>query len=174
MALHIDRPGPDAGDWLAFAGALVGVAFTIAGTLWLESYRASKGEREDQQLVLKVLNEVRSALREVNQPRGDQPVAEAQAAWLAREKNLSKAFNKFIYARHYVPKRNIEAWRAIEELNEAMTPERQEVEKELRHLEQDGHHEGVLNVNVSKMGQVHDRLIGTLDAACQIIEQHRP
>ena len=43
MALHLARPGPDAGDWLAFAGALTGVVLTISGTLWLEDYRAKKG-----------------------------------------------------------------------------------------------------------------------------------
>lgn len=174
MALHVDNPGPDAGDWLTFAGALIGVVFTITGTLWLEGYRASKGEREDKQLLMKALDEMRAALGQVNQPRGDAPIADAQRAWIAREQALRNSFNKFVYARHYVPKRNIEAWRAVEELNDAITRERPELEKELRHLNEDGHHEGVLTVSVNKMSEIHDRLSGPLEAARLIVENHSP
>ena len=174
MALHIDHPGPDAGDWLTFAGALVGVFFTISGTLWLEDYRASKGERDDKKLLMKALDEMHATLGQINEPRGDAPIAQAQPKWIEMEEALRNSFNKFVYARHYVPKRNIEAWRAIEELNDAITRERPEVEKELRHLREDGHHEGVLTVNVNKMNEVHDRLTAPLEAARLIVKNHTP
>jgi predicted outer membrane lipoprotein/sarcosine oxidase delta subunit len=172
MALYVDRPGPDPGDWLGFAGALVGVVFTIVGTLWLEHYRTTANEREDRVILLATLDEIRNALTAVTAGRGNTPIADERASRIAAEAKLLKSFNKFFYARRYVPKRNIEAWHAIEELNEAICKERSIVEKEIGVITEAGENEAVLNVNISIMQQINGRIASALSSARNIVAEY--
>ena len=173
MGLNVDRPGPDAGDWLGFAGALIGVVLTIIGTLWLERYKATAGDRESQEILLSSLREIETGLSRVAAPRGSEAIDIARAARIADEAGLLKSFNKFVYARHYVPKRNIEAWQAVEDLNEAICREKPTLEKEIAAISNAGDNENVLGVNINIMTQIHLNLIKFLMAAKRIVAAHQ-
>lgn len=172
MALHVDRPGPDAGDWLGFAGALVGVVFTIAGTLWLEHYRASSGAREDRNILLATLREINVKLIAAAANPGAGPIADERASRIATEESLLRSLNKFVYARHYVPKRNLEAWQSIEELNDAICRDRPLVEKEIRLLVDAGDNLAVLNVNIGIMDDILARVQPLLLSSLRLVEAH--
>lgn len=172
MALHFDQPGPDAGDWLGFAGALVGVVFTIIGTLWLEHYRATANVRDDLLILQKTLKEIHDALNAAKKNRGVLPIGEERPKRIEAEERLLRSFNKFIYARHYVPKRNLEAWQVIEELNEAINRERSTVEKEIRTITDAGENEAVLGVNIAIMQEIDGRLVEALTASRTVLAAH--
>ena len=169
MALHVDRPGPDAGDWLGFAGALVGVVLTIVGALWLEGHKASAGARDDSALLLKVLGEITVALDRTQSARGDDAIALARPLRIADEEALLKSFDKFGHARQYAPKRNIAAWYAIEELNESICRERPMLEGEISTITNHGDNENVFEVNIAKMGEMSERLARGLAEARQAL-----
>lgn len=173
MALHVDQPGPDAGDWLAFAGALVGVVFTIVGTLWLEHYRATANAREDRLMLLRTLKEMQEALTAAAEPRGQAPIGEARASRIEGQQRLLKALSKFVFARHYVPKRNLEAWQAIEELNESIVRWRPKLENYLQSIEEAGDSEGMLADNIDSMREVQQRLGDKLAAARAMVKAHQ-
>ena len=173
MALHVDQPGPDAGDWLGFAGALFGVVFTIVGTLWLERYKATASDRENQKILLDTLDELKNGLARVCAPRGDDAIDVARARRIKDETALLKSLNKFIYARHYVPKRNIEAWQATEDLNETIWKERPILEKEVTLISNAGDNESVLAVNIDIMAQIYGRLSGPLTLATRVVANHQ-
>lgn len=165
MALGVSVPTANAGDWLAFLGALVGVVVTIIGTLWLEHYRATSGEREDRKIVLSSLDEIRDRLLDARQPRGDDATAAARSRRMVFEKQLLNSINKFTYARHYIPKRNIAAWQAIEELFVVMQGEKPRIEVELDALRQAGDNEAILLENIRFMGATADLLADHLQTA---------
>lgn len=143
MALT-SSPSADAGDWLAFAGALVGVVATILGTLWLEHYRSQATERKQRATVTSSLNEVVSALQSVRQPRADEAIGTARPARIAAEEVLLKASDKFTYARHYIPHDDIDCWQAIEALWNGILREKPIVERERDRLREAGENEAVL------------------------------
>lgn len=170
MAFHVARPGPDAGDWLAFAGALTGVVLTITGTLWLEDYRAKRGERDGIEIFRSAVNEIQTRLHEAARERGEQAIGAFRSDQIAREKALVRAFEKFIYARHYVPHRNIEAWQAAEELAARIGDEKSDLENESRLITDSGDNENVLGVNLSKMAQLKGRLDQYLDSSLKTLD----
>lgn len=172
MALQVDRSGPDAGDWLGFAGALVGVVFTIVGTLWLEHYRATASLREDRAILLATLDEIRAGLEAAKADRGGVPIGDERLERVKAEQALLRSFNKFMYARHYVPKRNIEAWQSIEELNSLICTDRPTLEKEIATITHVGDNEAVLGVNISIMSEIEGRIAGALASARKIVAAH--
>jgi hypothetical protein len=171
MALHVSKPGPDAGDWLSFSGAVVGVTFTILGTLWLEDYRAKRGEREGAKIVRTSVEEIRTKLAAAVRVRGDEAILEFRLEQINRENELIRSFEKYVYARHYVPKQNIEGWQASEDLATRIIKEKTIVENEVRLIDQSGDNENVVAVNLNKLYEVSSRLNPYLDALLKIIPE---
>ena len=165
LAFHLNRPGPDAGDWLAFIGALVGVSVTILGTLWLEDYRASRQERENIEIYRSSLNEMSKFLNNAARERGEEDISSFRPSQIKREEKLSTALEKFMYARHYVPNKNIAAWQAAEELWSKIEAEKSMIDTEIGHITEAGNNEAVLQVNLSKMSQAQERLRPYIDGA---------
>ena len=170
MAFHVTRPGPNAGDWLAFAGALTGVVLTITGTLWLEDYRAKKGERDGVEIYRNAVNEIRAKLSDASRERGSEDIAAFRKDQISREEGLARAFEKFVYARHYVPKRNIEAWQAAEELAIQIGHETSGLKNETRLITDAGDNENVLGVNLSKMAQLKGHLDQYLESSLKTLK----
>lgn len=158
MALQIEVPGADAGDWLAFTGALVGVVVTILGTLWLEHHRVTSGERQNRRIVADAVRGISAALGPACRARGDEPTAQARSDRIAAEEAMLKAFDKLMYARHYVPKRDIDCWHAVERLWSAVEYDRREVAIEKDNLVAIGDSEDALAANIEFMGRVAERL----------------
>ncbi|MEZ5682290.1 MAG: hypothetical protein R3E14_13455 [Erythrobacter sp.] len=171
MALHVARPGPDAGDWLAFAGALTGVVLTISGTLWLEDYRAKKGERDGIEIYRNAVGEIQRKLDESARERGEEAIETFRQDQIQREQNLARSFEKFVYARHYVPRRNIEAWQAAEELAKRVADEKLGVEHEARLISDAGENENVLGVNLGKMAELRGRLDQYLESSLKTLDK---
>lgn len=169
MALVKSDPIADAGDWLTFTGALVGVVATILGTLWLEHHRSAVLERKQRSIVVGTLKEIRSALAAASLPRGDDPIEVARPERVASERALSKVFDKFVYARHFIPNDDINCWQAIEALHEAMNEEKKLIDHEAQLLNDIGENEAVFLVNISKMQQIAERLSPLLDTAIREI-----
>jgi hypothetical protein len=169
MALTSSPPA-EAGDWLAFAGALVGVVATILGTLWLEHHRSRATERKQRATVTTSLNEISSALQSVQQPRGNEAIATARTARLAAEDVLLKAFDKFTYARHYIPTDDIDCWQAVEALYAAIVREKDVVERETKWLREAGDNEEVFLISIERMQGVAQRLMQPLGAAIDEIK----
>jgi hypothetical protein len=158
MALGFSEPVADAGDWLAFTGALVGVVVTILGTLMLEAYRAGSEERKQRKILLTTLDEFSEALRLASLPRGNDPTEVARPGRLASERQLLSMFTKFMYARNFIPHHDIGCWQALEDLYVAMGNERQLIADEVDALHQAGENEAVLLTNVQNMQGVAQRL----------------
>lgn len=171
MAFHVAVPGPDSGDWLAFAGALTGVVLTITGTLWLEDYRAKRGERDGIEIYRSAVQEIQKSLDAVARERGDEAIDGFRQDQIKRENQLARSFEKFVYARHYVPHRNIEAWHAAEELASRVSNEKAGLENEARLIADAGENENVLGVNLSKMGQLKSRLDQYLESSLQTLSE---
>ena len=74
MAFHIDRPGPSAGDWLLFAGAVVGVILTISGTLIIDNFRTEEEEKKRRKLLLTILSDIEEHLVAASANVEDLPV----------------------------------------------------------------------------------------------------
>lgn len=165
MALHVNQPGPDSGDWLGFVGALVGVSLTILGAVWLEEYRAGKAEREGLSIYRASLTEIREALEDTARERGAEQIAIFRADQILREQALIRAFEKFVHARLYVPSGNIAARQAAEEFEIKLAAEKPDLEQEVRLISDAGDNENVLAVNLSKMDQLASRLTPYLDSS---------
>jgi hypothetical protein len=92
-------------------------------------------------------------------------------AQLQKEEALLNAFGRFVYARHFVPRDDIDSWQAVEVLWAAMERERPTIQKESEILRDDNDHEAVLNVSISKMDQIAERLESPLDTARDAIAE---
>ncbi len=53
--------GADRGDWLSFAGALVGSALTVAGSVILIEYQRSREQRGQEQMLRELLDDIEKA-----------------------------------------------------------------------------------------------------------------
>jgi hypothetical protein len=53
--------GADRGDWLSFAGALVGSALTVAGSVIVIEYQQSREQRGQEQMFLELLDDIDKA-----------------------------------------------------------------------------------------------------------------
>lgn len=158
MALGFREPIADAGDWLAFTGALVGVVVTILGTLMLERYRSGSEERKQRKILVTTLEEVSEALRLASLPRGNDPTGVARPERLASERRLLSMLTKLMYARNFIPHHDIGCWQALEDLYVAMGNERQLIADQVDALHQAGENEAMLMTNVQNMQGVAQRL----------------
>ena len=165
MALGVRSPGDNVGDWLAFTGALVGVVATILGAIWLEHYRSSTQEIRQRRKLLDSLAEVNGALTAVSMERGEDPIEVARPARIEAEENLLKAFDKFVFARHFVPREDVDSWYAIEVLQAAISRERAMFEQEVQVIRDAGENENVFRVNISKVSEAAQRIEPLLKAA---------
>lgn len=165
MALGVRAPSENVGDWLAFVGALVGVVATILGTVWLEHYRSSAQEMRQRRDLMASLSEMQLALTAVSKERGEDAIAQARAAKVLAEEGLLRAFDKFVFARHFVPRQDVNSWYAIEMLQAAIVREREMLEKELRDIKDAGDNEAVFAVNISKVSQAAQKIELLLAAA---------
>jgi len=53
--------GADRGDWLSFAGALVGSALTVAGSVIVMEYQQSREQRDQEEMLWDLLKDIQDA-----------------------------------------------------------------------------------------------------------------
>lgn len=165
MALGVRSPSQNAGDWLAFSGALIGVVATILGTIWLERYRTASQEKRERRNLNDFLKVMEGKLMAIKGERGTAPIADARSAWVAAEEEVLKAFDKFNYARHFVPRQDVNSWHAIEALQASIVVDRPMLETEARVLREAGDSEAVFEINIDKVGRASDRILAYLRSA---------
>ncbi len=170
MATKKTVPGADAGDWLSFAGALVGVVVTIAGALWLEHHKSTTQQRKERQILLRCLADLRSALNSASQPRGDNAILEERPARILAESELMKNFEKFRYAKRFVPNRNIDAWQKIESLDEEISECTPIVAHEKSLIIAHGDSEPVFLINIQRMLEIKNRLTPHIDVVIKSLK----
>lgn len=168
LALYVVKPGPDAGDWLTFAGALIGVVLTIGATVVIEDFRNWNKFRQDLDMLIATLNDIKKFIDDVMKPRGDRPLEDAILERAALEAGLLKSLDNFNFFRSHLPRRAIEAWNAADRLSYQLERERPTLEKELGLLDENTT-ETVLAINISKTQQIADRLSPLVDTAEQKI-----
>jgi hypothetical protein len=130
-----------------------------------------KGERDGIEIYRNAVGEMQRKLDEAARERGEEAIATFRRDQIRREHDLARSFEKFVYARHYVPHRNIEAWQAAEELAKQVADEKSGVENEARLISDAGENENVLGVNLSKMAQVKGRLNQYLESSLKTLNK---
>lgn len=164
LALYVVKPGPAAGDWLTFAGALVGVVLTVIATLIIEDLRKWSGTRRDLKVLSDTLGDVEQYIQQIKVPRGDLPLEDEVASRITIEAGLLKSLANFNFFRSYVPRQHVEAWDAVEKLSNQFERNRPTLETELGLLDDDTT-EGILVVNINKTTQIAQRLSPLVEAA---------
>lgn len=154
MAFHVNAVGPDAGDWLAFAGALVGVVLTISGTLWLEDFRSKARDKRGTASFIKAVNDVSRKLQVAARARGQSPIEQFRAEQIRLEKELLRSFEFAQLAQLSVTGEDIDLWYESENFLVAIGEHREELEREIRLLSDAGDNENVLAVNLDKISQI--------------------
>lgn len=170
LALYVVKPGPDAGDWLTFAGALIGVVLTVGATVVIEDLRSVNKFRQDLGVLIATLNDIKKYIDDVKKARGDRPLDEEVHERAALEAGLLKSLDNFIFFRGNLPRRAFEAWNAADRLSYQLDRERPTLEKELGLLDENAT-ELVLGINISKTQQIADRLSPLVDIAKQKIAE---
>ena len=111
------------------------------------------------------LNEVERSLTSVSLARGEEPIELARPARIEAEEHLLEAFDKFVFARHFVPREDVDSWYAIEVLQAAISRERPMLEQEVQVIKDAGENENVFRVNINKVGDAAQRIELLLKAA---------
>lgn len=99
-----------AGDWLQFAGAMLGTGLAVVGAVSIESWKRRREEQQGQATLRDVLNEMRDAFDTAAEPlTGDlnKDVGEVNSRRFLLE--VAKDFAEFVLKQHLAP--NSEIWR---------------------------------------------------------------
>jgi hypothetical protein len=105
---NLDGAGP--GDWLQFAGAMLGSGTAVGGALFIEALKRRRDERQGEATLLDALSETAYAIRSAGEPlEGDlnQKIGEINARRYLLE--VAQEFTDFVLKKHLLP--NSEVWR---------------------------------------------------------------
>lgn len=169
LAIYVVKPGPDAGDWLTFAGALIGVVLTVGATVVIEDLRSWNRLRQELGVLIATLNDIKKYIDDVLKPRGDLPLDEEILERASVEAGLLKSLDNFNFFRGHLPQRAVDAWNAADRLSYQLERERKTLEQELSLLDEHAT-EPVLAINISKTQQIAERLSPLVDTAKQKIK----
>lgn len=114
-AVALQETPLSAGDFLSFAGAMLGVALTIWGTLFIESWKAERGLAKDQRRLSDAIKEVRAARQYLVLPfQADGPPPSLQLH--SRYMLLEEALEALNYAADRIVLDDINIWKALRDI----------------------------------------------------------
>lgn len=102
--------GAQAGDWLQFAGAMLGTGGAVAGALFIESWKRKRDNEQGKATMLDVLKQMDESFKDVAEPLADdvnRAISEINARRFFLE--TTKGYAEFVLKQHLIP--NSKVWR---------------------------------------------------------------
>ena len=102
--------GAQAGDWLQFAGAMLGTGGAVAGALFIESWKRRRDQEQGKATMLDVLKQMDKSFSDIAEPISDD-VNKAVSDINARRFFLetTKGYAEFVLKQHLIPSSKV--WR---------------------------------------------------------------
>lgn len=104
-----------AGEWLSFAGALLGVGLAVLGAIFVEQWKV----HADRKRGLRRLTQALDSLEQASKDRGSHLAGDGAGimALMSRSMDLEEAANAFDYARQGLPIEDLNLWRNLQNIS---------------------------------------------------------
>lgn len=110
LLINAHSEGADAGDWLQFAGAMMGTGLAVVGALYVEKRRRDHDKQQGQATLLDVLKQMEDSFADAATPLEgnlDRDVGEIRARRFFLE--VTKEYAEFVLKQHLQPDSSV--WR---------------------------------------------------------------
>lgn len=141
-----------AGDWLQAGTTVFAVVGTILGTLYIERKNREAGTEEDATRLVEVVTAIQKAAAAIRAGLPEDATNyQHYSQSFAMQTSLTTAIDMYRYVRAETKVKNLDFWRALKSLDEALAENSRTLETELRLLATDGHFTEVFNINRGKV-----------------------
>ncbi|WP_345169489.1 hypothetical protein [Sphingomonas daechungensis] len=164
----------DAGDWLAFAGALLGVVLAVGGAIFVERWKKSTELQADLKLIEDALVELEQSLSSLDVPfDADRRVADQKQPVIHSLERLEDARAVLAFAREQTKVTDIALWRGLRSIELDIDARRQMLDQEKGILLGRNVTRRVLEINRSKLVAFAENLLPTVRQTIRALREKR-